>query len=478
MSNVAKIIFEKGRAKLICGPDLLDALRMESSVPNKAAKYSKFAPAIYCPITPAGSFNVGLVNYLVKKHDAIEFQIDESVRRRLNPLSISNVSTPSNTKFEYRDYQLEAITTALSVGRGVIQLPTSAGKSLVIYGIIQSIIDANAIEGSVLLLTPNIQLVSQLTADLIEYGFDKDSICMFSSFNKYDLNNKKVIVSNRQWIEKHNSELCDIDIDAVIVDECHSLRAGNGVSKFVNALKTNIRIGLTGTLPDNIEDVWSIFGVLGDVIISREIKKLQEDGWIANIDIVSVQIKHEDRPRSVFNEIPKEELSKEDIMKDYKYENDFIETSEKSLNVLSGMASKLPGNTLLLFDHTEHGKKLFEMIDGKEKHFINGEIDLNVREEARARMEGFTGIVIVANTACFGTGINIKNINNIILAVNGAASTKILQSIGRGLRLCDNKVKLTLIDTHHNCKYSSRHYIKRKKIYSDIYKINPKTKVL
>lgn len=453
---------------------------MESSIPNKAAKYSRFAPSIHCPITPAGSFNIGLVDYFVKKHDMVQFDIDPALLKKLNPLRIAKITHPADPKFVYRDYQLEAIEKALHHGRGVIQLPTSAGKSLVIYGIAQSMLDHAVIskDGVILLLTPNIQLVSQLAKDLVDYGFDEKLICMFSSFNKYTLDGKKIVISNRQWIDGHQAELCDIDIEAVIVDECHSLRQGNGVSKFVASLKTDIRLGLTGTLPDAIEDVWSIFGILGGVIIEREIKKLQEDGWIANIDIISVQIKHDDKPRSVFNEIPKEQLTKEDIMKDYKYENDFIEASEKSLNVLSGMASRLPGNTLLLFDHTEHGKNLFERIDGKEKHFINGEIELGIREEARARMEGNTGIVIVANTACFGTGINIKNINNIILAVNGAASTKILQSIGRGLRLCDNKVKLTLIDTHHNCRYSTRHYIKRKKIYSNIYKIDPKVKVL
>lgn len=133
-------------------------------------------------------------------------------------------------------------------------------------------------------------------------------------------------------------------------------------------------------------------------------------------------------------------------------------------------ASKLNGNSIILYDHNDHGKLLFDLAvaSGRKTFMIFGETELDKREDIRSLMESESGILLVANTKCFSVGINIKNIQNIIFAFSsGKGITKIMQSIGRGLRRTEYKHTMNLVDFYHNFKYSTIHYRKRKKLYSN-----------
>ena len=81
-------------------------------------------------------------------------------------------------------------------------------------------------------------------------------------------------------------------------------------------------------------------------------------------------------------------------------------------------------------------------------------------------MEKKNDVICIAITKIFSTGINIKNLHNIVLAAGGKSSVTVVQSIGRGLRLHPDKKELNiwdLVDT--NYKYAMKHADARKKIY-------------
>ena len=73
----------------------------------------------------------------------------------------------------------------------------------------------------------------------------------------------------------------------------------------------------------------------------------------------------------------------------------------------------------------------------------------------------------------FSTGVKIKNLHNIIFASRCKSRIRDLQSIGRGLRLGDNKVNATLYDMADNLTYKSKenftlkHFQERINIYTD-----------
>ena len=103
---------------------------------------------------------------------------------------------------------------------------------------------------------------------------------------------------------------------------------------------------------------------------------------------------------------------------------------------------------------------------GKDVYFVRGEVETEAREEIKKLMEQNDNIVCIAITKIFSTGINIKNLHNIILAAGGKSSITVVQSIGRGLRLHENKKMLNIFDLKDNgLKYSEAHRDKRLKIY-------------
>jgi superfamily II DNA or RNA helicase len=95
------------------------------------------------------------------------------------------------------------------------------------------------------------------------------------------------------------------------------------------------------------------------------------------------------------------------------------------------------------------------------------------REQVRHITEKENDAIIVASYGTFSTGINIRNLHNIIFASPTKSRVRSLQSIGRGLRLGDNKEKAFLYDIADDLRYGSytnftlKHYEERMKMYSE-----------
>ena len=122
-----------------------------------------------------------------------------------------------------------------------------------------------------------------------------------------------------------------------------------------------------------------------------------------------------------------------------------------------------------MVDRIAHGELLFELlskIKGKKVYFIRGDVAVKVREEIKQIMEGSDNVICIAISKIFSTGINIKNLPYVIFALAGKAKVKIIQSIGRGLRLHENKERLVIFDIVDNFIYSIKHLQKRKLLYN------------
>ena len=64
--------------------------------------------------------------------------------------------------------------------------------------------------------------------------------------------------------------------------------------------------------------------------------------------------------------------------------------------------------------------------------------------------------IIVASYGTFSTGINIRNLHNIIFASPSKSRIRNLQSIGRGLRKTDDGKDTTLYDIIDDISWKSR----------------------
>ena len=84
-------------------------------------------------------------------------------------------------------------------------------------------------------------------------------------------------------------------------------------------------------------------------------------------------------------------------------------------------------------------------------------------------METSNGNILLGQSSILSTGINIKNLARIVLLCGGKAQARIIQSIGRTLRLSANKDHAELVDVELSYKYSKRHALERKHLYKDWY---------
>lgn len=364
----------------------------------------------------------------------------------------------SITKITPRDYQIDGIYDALRHNRKVIVSPTGSGKSMMIYAITRYYHSKN---NKTLIIVPTTSLVSQLYKDFQEYGWDSNTYCYTIYSGKEKNDDKDVFISTWQSIYKMPSKYFE-QFQCVIVDECHTAKAKSLTSILSKLRDAKYRFGFTGTL-DGIEVhklvLEGLFGPSYKVIKTDE---LMQKGHLAKLDINILLLKHPANRFQTFED-----------------EIQYIINHEKRNKFIRNLALDLRGNTLILFSRVEtHGQPLYELInsgkiDNRIVFFVHGGVDTEDREKVREITEKENNAIIVASYGTFSTGINIKNLHNIIFASPSKSRIRNLQSIGRGLRKGDQKTKATLYDIADDISFKNKknytlnHLIERIKIYNE-----------
>lgn len=478
------------KGKIIFDPDnrlQFDQLRNSFKVINDSAKFARGMYNVsqykYC-ITPLGSYPIGMtIDFLAKcKEFGIKYSIEDKLKKTIRPdLHISQIAPVPNTKYQYRDYQEQLLTSLCKAGRGVILSPTRSGKSLIIAGLCHNILLNSSQNGikNILIVTPNTQLVDQFYNDLNDYYNNSGNVMMFSSAEakknkgKFEFKDSQIIISNMQWLLIHGDELPYID--CVIQDEVHTVKKGSELSKLIKNVDIDFKFGCTGTLPEREEDIWTIKGIFGTILDEIKIQELQEKKVLAEVNINPIKFIHKKKENFRDMSQAKTTQDKLDIAKrEYLAESMYLATYEPTnkaiTNIAKGVIKQHPNwNVLILFDYTNSGENLFQQLDWKDKHYIDGTVELDTRKDIIETMNDPNGgQITIANCKCFGTGITIKNIQCIMLVTSQSSVTKIIQSIGRGLRRVE-KNTLILFDMFHNYKYSQQHFKERTELYKKFY---------
>ena len=483
--------------------DLLNELKLAFSYQKKVfgnyqTSYNIDGSGIYSCISPAFSIKKGMTLEIIKylKNNGYTYSIDEMVQEDIIPKCSwinENELIQPHADFKYRDYQERAIRQVKKFGRGVLSSPTSSGKSLILYGICSNIKEFGE---RTLIIVPRIQLVSQFFKEWTsEYGFK--GIAMYSTKNPVLDPNAKVVITNYQFLvskskdkkDKHKRKDLDLinngHFKAVIVDECHTIgESGSWLCNFLSKLNCQYAIGCTGTVPDEKSKRWNVIGTLGPVIFTEHIHTLQERNQIAKIKIKCIQFDHNIQAHS---ELPWKKsgsilLDKKtgDVLDStamYRAEYQYIETHNFCNNYILDYAEQLEGNTVILVDHIVHAEYLFNNCKEENKFLITGATKLDDRTELSKVVDSKDGkkYVIVAVASCFGTGVSIKNLNNLILCSHGKALTKIIQNLGRVLRKVkpDGEEEFgNLYDFSHNQMFAKKHFKSRCILYKRFYHIN------
>jgi superfamily II DNA or RNA helicase len=449
--------------------ELRDAFQFD--VPN-----AKFSPAyknkwwdgiIYLFNVNTKEIYVGLLDKLIRfcenhnytyefrnnKYYGLPFEVNEMISHE----GVKDYMT-SICKYAPRDYQVEGVYDALRHNRKLLISPTASGKSLMIYSIVRYYVEKGQ---NTLIVVPTTSLVEQMYKDFADYGWDVGSFCHKIYAGKERETDSQVIITTWQSIYKLPRQYFS-RFNVVVGDEAHQFKSKSLVSIMTKLSDAKFRYGFTGTLDGTQTHKWVLEGLFGPSYKIIRTDELMQKGHVATLDINILLLKHNPHRFDNFEE-----------------EVQYIINHERRNKFIKNLAIDLKGNTLILFSRVEgHGQPLYELInksisENRQIFFVHGGVATEDREQVREITEKENNAIIVASYGTFSTGINIKNLHNVIFASPSKSRIRNLQSIGRVLRKGNQKTKATLYDIADDISYKSRknytlnHLMERIKIYNE-----------
>ena len=418
-----------------------------------------------------GKIYTGLYHYIINWCNENNVQVvdgtkikdtnidDNKVEQFIKALKIPNI--------DVRDYQKEAFVHAVRKNRCLLLSPTASGKSLIIYLIMifNLLRLKESKQNKILIVVPTTSLVEQLFKDFKDYGYNSERN-VHKIYQGHDKEtNKRVIITTWQSIYNMPKKWFS-DIGTVIGDEAHLFKAVSLTKIMTKLTKCKYRVGLTGTLDGTKTHKLVLEGLFGSVNKVVSTTELMEKGKLSDLKIFCLVLQHGKTER--------------DFLKDktYQEEMDYLVANTKRNKFIRNLVTGLQGNTLCLFQYVEkHGQTLKEMIeekaDDKKIFYVHGGVEAEEREKIRFITEKSDNAIIVASFGTFSTGINIRNLHNIVFASPSKSRIRNLQSIGRGLRLKDNNSEATLYDIADDISYKEKenytlaHFRERINIYNE-----------
>jgi superfamily II DNA or RNA helicase len=360
------------------------------------------------------------------------------------------------------DYQIEAFTKAIRNRRILIVSPTASGKSLIMYLIVRQL-HMNHLKGIIIVGTTS--LVEQLYGDFRDYGWNVEKFVHRMYAGKEKKADHFLTISTWQSLIKQDPDYLK-QFDFVLGDEAHQHKAKSLTTILGNLTNADVRVGTTGTLDGTKTNQLVLEGHFGPVFAPVTTKQLMDTGKLAQLKIKCLVLKY---PVAICQSIRKST---------YQEEYEAVVSYLPRSRFVRNLALSLEGNTLVLFQLVKkHGQPMFEgirdgAIKGRPVHFVHGGTETMDREEIRRLTELSNNTIIVASYGTFSTGINIKNLHNVIFAAPSKSRIRNLQSIGRGLRKAEGKTHVTLFDLVDDLRIGKHenflltHFIHRATIYN------------
>lgn len=367
---------------------------------------------------------------------------------------------------EVRDYQINAYIHAMQKKRTLLLSPTASGKSLIIYLIFRQLLEYQNLKG--LIIVPTTSLVEQLYSDFGDYNNGEMTNVHRIYQGKEKETDKPLTISTWQSLYKMPKEYFE-QFDYVIGDEAHLFKAQSLTAILTSCINAKYRIGLTGTLDGTKTHKLVLEGLFGEVKKVITTKELIDTKKVSDFIIKCLVLKHDEK---ICREIKEKST--------YQAEIEYLITNENRNKFIKNLAVSMKNNTLILYQMVDkHGKILYDMIKNtknigdRKVFFVHGGTDATDREEIRRIMEKENDAIVVASFGTFSTGINIRNLHNIIFASPSKSRVRNLQSIGRGLRQSTGKEIATLYDIADDLRvgkhmnFTLKHFVERVRIYTE-----------
>ena len=245
-----------------------------------------------------------------------------------------------------------------------------------------------------------------------------------------------------------------------VVKNCHSAKADALKTMLTGAMShIPIRWGLTGTIPKEPFEFQALKCSIGEVVGEVSAKELQDKGILANCH-VKIQQLQDDR-----------------VFKNYQTELKYLLSDSDRLDQLAGMINEIAqtGNTLVLVDRVSAGQELtvrlrhMDIWETLKENivFVSGATKTNDRKKEYDKVKNANNMIILATYGVAAVGINVPRIFNLVLIEPGKSFIRVIQSIGRSVRIAEDKDFAQVWDITSNCKFAKRHLTARKKFYKE-----------
>ena len=351
-----------------------------------------------------------------------------------------------------RDYQTLAINHAIKYQRSLLVSPTGSGKSLMIYMILRYFLQTS--NKKALIVVPTTSLVEQMWKDFADYAtkddsFDPNSVHRIYAGKEKEKFEQRIVVTTWQSVFKMPASWFK-DYEMVVGDEAHLFKAKSLTTIMGHLKNAWLRIGTTGTLDGTKVHKLVLEGAFGPVFNVTATRKLIDSGTLSDLSIDVLHMQYSDAEKKAFGR------------KTYQEEISYIVQHTPRNNFIRNLALAQKGNTLVLFNLVDaHGKPLHKLIKDKADRnrkvfYVSGEIKAEDREAIREATEKENNAIIVASLGTFSTGINIRNLHNMIFAAPTKSQIRVLQSLGRSLRKADNGQPAKVYDLCDDFSWKTR----------------------
>lgn len=393
--------------------------------------------------------------YSIESHADIEHEISkEEVVEFCKTLNL----TSDGVDITPRLNQYLSVYFGLKYGKNVFVSPTASGKSLILYVLSRWHLTHNR---RVLIVTNTTNLVNQMKGDFVDYAFkDKwnaeQAIHLVYTGQEKVVSNPIVITTWQSCVKFDQSYLNSFDV--VIVDEAHGAQSNSMIKILTSCNQVKYRYGFTGTLQDAKAHKYVIEGLLGKAYYLKGYKDLMDSGELTTVRIEAVKLKY-----------------KKGFLKlDHQQEQKLLVGLPERNTFIATLAASCPKNVFVISHYVKHlkdiAKRVAKLTD-RRVFVITGAMSGEDRNAIREQIESETDAIVLATYGVFSTGINIKNLHYGIFASEYKSKTKVLQSIGRGLRLHPEKKEFVLYDLvddleREDDNYALKHFKERLALYT------------
>lgn len=372
--------------------------------------------------------------------------------------------------FTPHEPQIKALQHCLSEARNIILAPTSLGKSYIIHALNVWHTKKNR---NVLILVHRANLVLQLQSNFVdEYLSEK----YYSTSTIYDGKtvDSQVLITTWQSVKDLDSDWFN-QFDVIIGDEIHRHKAKVITEIFNKADQVQYRHGFTATLDnDSDADAMVLEGIYGPPVQVTTLEQQIQDKISVTCDVFVVVLKYGSRHCKKLHQLIDIEKKAGKEHPDFVVESNFLENFNERTGIIANIATSLKGNTLVAYKKIEHGNQIFQAINDRTNittYLINSKVPKSKRFDIQKNIEKLENSISVVSFGTFAEGINIPNLNNLVIGSQLKSSITVPQLIGRMIRQSFGKHKANIIEICDDLTYNGKqniflkHFKKRMEFY-------------